>query len=62
MKEILYMIEGILSEASDDELTSYNEGYLMVKESLALEENENKLVMKAMGVLVAATEAGIFDE
>lgn len=62
MKEIIYMIKGILSEASDDELTSYNEGYLMVKESLALEEDEDKLIMKAMGVLVAATEAGIFDE
>lgn len=62
MKEIIYMIKGILSEASDDELTSYNEGYLMVKESLALEEDEDKIIMKAMGVLVAATEAGIFDE
>lgn len=62
MKEIIYMIKGILSEASDEELTSYNEGYLMVKESLALEEDEDKLIMKAMGVLVAATEAGIFDE
>tara|TARA_R110002012_G_scaffold49804_5_gene128907 strand:- start:22951 stop:23133 length:183 start_codon:yes stop_codon:yes gene_type:complete len=60
MNEYIYIIKGILSEASDEEKAHYDEGYSAVKELLA--DGDDIAMLKSMGMLVAIAETGMFDE
>ena len=60
MNEYIYMVKGIMSEASDEEKEHYQKGYQTTKAMLADTDEASKL--KAMGMLVAFVETDMFDE